>query len=92
MLGPQRGWETYLKKTNNGRGPSVLLSGYYISFWLFIVFSTMTIAAYQHALLVTTWRLPAALLTGLLATIGTWAVIGCPWITLVPPNFRKVSR
>jgi hypothetical protein len=51
ILGPQGGWETYLKKANNGRGPSVLLSGYYISFWLFLVFSTMTIAAYQHALL-----------------------------------------
>jgi hypothetical protein len=38
MRGPQGEWETYLKKTNNGRGPSVLLSGYYISFWLFLVF------------------------------------------------------
>jgi hypothetical protein len=92
LLGPHGGWETYLKKLNNGRGPSVLLSGYYVLFWLFLVFSTMTIAAYQHALLITTWRLSAALLTGLVATIATMAVIGCPRITLLPPSFRASSH
>jgi hypothetical protein len=92
LLGSHGGWETYLKKRNNGAGPSVLLSGHYILFWLFLVFSTMTIAAYQHAFLITTWRLSAALLIGLLAAIGTLAVIGCPRITLVPPSLRASSH
>jgi hypothetical protein len=91
LLGPRGGWETYLKKLNNGRGPSVLVSGYYVFFWLFLIFSTMTIAAYQHSLFVTTWRLSAALLIGLFAAIGTLAVIARPRITLVPPNFRVSS-
>ena len=89
LLGPQGGWESYLKKLNNGRGPSVLLSGYYILFWLFLVFSTMTVAVYQHAERVTAWRLSAALLIGLLATIGTLAVIARPRIT--PPNLLASS-
>jgi hypothetical protein len=92
LLGPQGGWETYLKKLNNGRGPSVLLSGYYILFWLFLVFSTMTVAAYQHALHVTTWRLSTALLIGFLATIGTLAAIARPRITLAPPRIRAASH
>jgi hypothetical protein len=92
LLGPNGGWETYLKKRNNGRGPSVLLSEYYVVFWLFLIFSTMTIAAYQHALLITAWRLSAALLTGLVATIATMAVIGSPRITLLPPRIRASSH
>jgi hypothetical protein len=92
LLGRKGGWETYLKRLNHGRGPSVLLSEYYVVFWLFLVFSTMTIAAYQHALFVTPWRLSAALLTGLVATIGTMAVIRCPRITLMPPSIRVWSH
>jgi hypothetical protein len=64
----------------------------YVVFWLFLIFATMTIAAYQHALLITTWRLSAALLTGLVATIATMAVIGCPRITLLPPSIRASSH
>jgi len=92
LLGQRGGWESYLRKLNNGRGPSVLLSGYYVSFWLFLIFGTMTIAAYQHALFVTTWRLSAALLTGLVAAIASWAVIVRPGITLVPPNIQAPSQ
>ncbi len=43
LLGPHGGWETYLKQLNNGRGPSVLLSGYYVLFLLFLVFYDMEI-------------------------------------------------
>jgi hypothetical protein len=88
LLGQRGGWETYLKKLNNGKGPSVLLSGHYIFFWLFLIFSTMTIAAYQQSLFDTTWRLSAALLIGVLAAIGTRVVIARPWITLVPAIFQ----
>jgi len=87
LLGQQGGWETHLKKYHNGHGPSVLLSGYYVSFWLFLIFSTMTIAAYQHSFFAT-WRLPAALLIGLVAAIGALVVIARPWITLVPAIFQ----
>lgn len=92
VLGQRGGWETYLKKLNNGEAPSVLLSGYYVFFWLFLIFSTMTIAAYQHSLLVTTWRLSGALLIGLLAAIGTLVVIARPKITLVPRIFEHGHR
>jgi uncharacterized integral membrane protein len=80
VLGPRGGWETYLKSTNNGRRLSVLLSGYYVLFWLFLIFSTMTMAAAQHAVFLTAWRLPAALLAGLLAAIAAFALIARPWM------------
>ena len=66
----------------------MLLSGYYVFFWLFLIFSAMTVAAYQHSLFVTTWRLSAALLIGLLAAVGTLLVIARPKITLVPRIFE----
>lgn len=80
MLGPRGGWETYLKREHNGRTRSVLLSGYYFLFWLFLIFSTMTIAAYQHWLLLSTWKLPAALLIIVSAAIAALALIARPWI------------
>jgi hypothetical protein len=92
VLGQRGGWETYLKKLNNGKGPSVLLSGHYVFFWVFLIFSTMTIAAYQHSLFVTTWRLSAALLTGFFAAIGTLVLIVRPKITLVPRRFQHGYR
>ena len=76
------GWESYLKRLNKGRGPSVLVSGYYVVFWLFLVFSTMTIAAYQHCWHVTPWRWSAALLIGAVATIVALAVIARPVIMM----------
>ena len=72
VLGSKGGWETYL--ANSGRKLSVLSSGYYIAFWLFLIASTTALAVYQEPL-VTTWKLPAALLTGLLAAIATFGVI-----------------
>jgi hypothetical protein len=83
MLGPQGGWETYLEKLHNGRRQSVLLSGYYVLFWLFLIFSTMTMAAYQHPLFLTASRLQAALLAGSLATIPALVLIARPWIAAV---------
>jgi hypothetical protein len=84
LLGLEGGWEVYLKQTCPGHGPSVLLSGHYVAFWLFLIFSTMTIAAYQHTLLVTpTWRLSAALLAGSFAAIGAAALVARPGIILM---------
>jgi hypothetical protein len=80
---PEGGWESYLKRLNKGRGPSVLVSGYYVAFWLFLVFSTMTIAAYQHSFHVTPWRLSAAFLIGAVATIVALAVIARPAIMMM---------
>jgi hypothetical protein len=83
MLGPVGGWESFLHTRSNGRRLTVLLSGYYVLFWLFLIFSTMTVAAYQHAPLVTLWRLSAALLIGLLAATAAFAVIapiGITWM------------
>jgi ABC-type glycerol-3-phosphate transport system permease component len=77
------GWESYLKRLNRGRGPSVLVSGYYVAFWLFLVFSTMTIAAYQHSFYVTQWRLCAAFLIGAVAIIVAVAVIARPVIMMM---------
>jgi len=77
------GWESYLKRLNKGRGPSVLVSGYYVAFWLFLVFSTMAIAAYQHSPHVTTWRLCAAFLVGAVATIMALAVMVRPVIMMM---------
>ncbi len=88
MLGQRGGWETYLKKLNNGAGPSVLLSRHYVLFWMFLIFSTMAIAVYQHALLVTPWRLSAALLAGLLAAIVTFVAITARRNTSLLPEFR----
>jgi hypothetical protein len=79
---PEGGWESYLKRLNKGRGPSVLVSGYYVAFWLFLVFSTMTIAAYQHTH-ITPWRLSAAFLIGAVATIVALAVIARPAIMMM---------
>ena len=91
LLGQRGGWETYLKKLNNGKGPSVLFSGHYIFFWLFLIFSTMTIAAYQQSLFDTTWRLSGALLTGFFAAIGAHIVTVRPKITL-PRIFQHRHR
>jgi hypothetical protein len=91
-LGPPGGWEIFLDKLNNGRKFSVLLSGYYVLFWLFLIFSTMTVAAYQHAPLVTAWRLSAALLTGWLAAVAVFAVIariGITWMLRGPWSARQ---
>jgi hypothetical protein len=77
------GWESYLKRLNKGRGPSVLVSGYYVAFWLFLVFSTMAIAAYQHSPHVTTWRLCGAFLVGAAATIMALAVMVRPVIMMM---------
>ena len=92
VLGQRGGWETYLKKLNNGKGPSELLSGHYVFFWVFLIFSTMTIAVYQHSLVVTTWRLSAALLTGFFAAMGALVVIVRPKLTLVRRIFEHGHR
>ena len=81
MLGPRGGWETYLKREHNGRTRSVLLSGYYFVFWLFLIFSTITIAAYQHWSLLSAWKLSAALLAVVSAAIAALALIARPWIS-----------
>ena len=77
-LGRRGGWESYLKRMNHGQVP-VLLSGHYVAFWLFLIFSTMTIATYELFYL-TGWRYPAAyaVAVGVLATVVILAVMAHP--------------
>jgi hypothetical protein len=70
ILGRGGGWERYLHRLRKKRAPLVLMSGYYAAFWLLLIFSTSTIATYQH---LKTWRL--ALLIGTLAALGTLALL-----------------
>jgi hypothetical protein len=82
--GPEGGWESYLRRVNKRHAPSILASGYYIAFWLFLIFSTITIAAYQHSLYITTtWRLSTALFVGAFAAMATLAVIAHPMMTIM---------
>jgi hypothetical protein len=74
ILGPTGGWESYLHWLRKSPATSVLISGYYAAFWLVLIVSTMTIAAYQN-LHITTWRLWAALLIGTLAAMGTLGLL-----------------
>jgi hypothetical protein len=80
LLGPKGGWETYLKKVNNGRGPSVLFSWHYVCFWEALIFATTAIAVYQHSwfLTTTTERVCAAILIGVFAAMASLSVIAPP--------------
>jgi len=59
ILGREGGWESYLQRMNKGH-VSVLVSGHYVVFWIFLIFCTMTIATYQLCLYQTGWRPPFA--------------------------------
>jgi hypothetical protein len=77
ILGRGGGWESYLKRLNQRQVP-VLVSGHYVAFWLFLIFSTMTIATYElFCCYLTEWRHPAAyaVAIGVLATVVILAVI-----------------
>jgi hypothetical protein len=84
ILGREGGWESYLNRMNKGRG-SVLVSGHYVAFWMFLIFCTMTIATYQLCLYLTGWRHPAAfaIAIGIFATLVALAVMAHPVRSLV---------
>jgi hypothetical protein len=84
ILGREGGWESYLNRMNKGQ-LSVLVSGHYVAFWLFLIFCTMTIATYQLCLYLTWWRHPAAFAVaiGLFATMVALAVMAHPVRRLV---------
>jgi hypothetical protein len=76
-LGRGGGWESYLKRMKQGR-VQVLVSGHYVAFWLFLIFSTMTIATYElFCRYLTEWRHPAAyaVAIGVLAMVVILTVI-----------------
>jgi hypothetical protein len=78
-LGRRGGWESYLKTMNHGQVP-VLVSGHYVAFWLFLIFSTMTIATYELCCYLTGCRHPVAyaVAIGVLATLVILAVMAHP--------------
>jgi hypothetical protein len=82
ILGRGGGWESYLKKMNKGQVP-VLVSGHYVAFWMFLIFATTTIAAYQHCSYLTAWKLSAALAIGVFATIVALVLMAQPVRSLV---------
>jgi hypothetical protein len=84
ILGREGGWESYLTRMNKGHG-SVLVSGHYVAFWLFLIFCTMTIATYELCLYLTGWRHPAAFAVaiGLIATMVALVLMAHPVRRLV---------
>jgi hypothetical protein len=94
ILGQSGGWERYLHNLRKGLGPPVLASGYYVAFWLVLVFSTTTVAVYQHWY-VTSWRMTAALIIGGLATISVLVLLmlspGTGLIAHIRPQRSRAS-
>jgi hypothetical protein len=92
-LGRGGGWESYLKRMNHGQVP-VLVSGHYVAFWLFLIFSTMAIATYElFCCYLTDWGHPAAygVAIGVLATVVTLPVIAHP-VGSLATKLRRDSR